>query len=541
MGAGSATLGGHTNKHNPEISQSNHQSGNLKSTNQSAICNLEICNDFGVSRTLQLLAEQAFSRAAGAPLVGGNFVRLLCDAGENYPAWLDAIHHARRWIHFECYIIHDDETGAQFADAMIARAHDGVRVSVLFDWLGAVGATSRAYVRRLRRAGIDVRAFNRPRLDRPLGWLSRDHRKVLTVDGEVAFVSGLCVGNAWVGNPARNEDPWRDTGIELRGPAVADVEQAFADVWAAAGQPLASTEIPHAHEIASAGDIAARVIATQPAIGGLYRLDQLVCALARERLWISDAYFVGTPPYVQALIAAAQDGVDVRLLVPGATDVPLVQPMTRAGYRALLEGGIRVFEWNGSMMHAKTAVADGRWARVGSSNLNLTSWIGNWELDVAIEDEAFGRRMDEVYLADLKNATEIVVDLRHRVRRSTPAPPRRGRRGPRHWRRRANARRAAAGALRLGNTFGAVVTSRRALGPAEAIVLLYGAAILTALALVGWQWPKVLAWPLAVLALWMAVSWVIESIRLRRQLRRTTAQPEKPDKTVEASTPSTRS
>jgi len=294
-------------------------------------------------------------------------------------------------------------------------------------------------------------------------------------------------------------------------------------VWEAAGGRLPPAEVPHPHQIAAAGDVAARVIATQPATTGLYRLDQLVCALARERLWISDAYFVGTPPYVQALLAAAQDGVDVRLLVPGATDVPLVQPMTRAGYRALLEGGVRVFEWNGSMMHAKTAVADGRWGRVGSSNLNLTSWLGNWELDVAIEDEGFARRMDEVYVADLQNATEIVVDPRHRVRRSAPADEPRRKRGPRRWRRRASAGRAAASALRLGNTFGAVVTARRALGPAEAVVLLYGAASLTVLAIVGWRWPKVLAWPLAVLALWVAASWVIESIRLRQQLRRTAA------------------
>jgi cardiolipin synthase len=489
----------------------------VRADNQPAVSNLEICHDFGVPRTLKLLAEQAFSRTAGAPLISGNFVRLLRDAGENYPAWLHAIRHAKRWVHFECYIIHDDETGRLFADALIERAHHGVQVRVVFDWLGAIGATSRAYVRRLRQAGIEVRPFNRPRIDRPLAWLSRDHRKVLTADGEVAFVSGLCVGDAWVGNPGRNEEPWRDTGIELRGPAVADVEQAFADVWAATGDHLPGMELPHAHEIASAGDITARVIATQPATAGLYRLDQLVCALARERLWITDAYFVGTPPYVQALIAAAADGVDVRLLVPGSTDLPLVQPMTRSGYRVLLEGGVRVFEWNGTMLHAKTAVADGRWSRVGSTNLNVQSWLGNWELDVAIEDEDFGRQMDEMYTDDLKNATEIVVDPRHRVRRASPAPEPRGRRKSGRWRRRGGTRRTAAGALRLGQTFGAAVTARRALGPAEAVTLVYGAILVTLLAAIGLKWPKALAWPLAVFGLWMAASWIIEAIRVHRR------------------------
>ena len=143
-----------------------------------------------------------------------------------------------------------------------------------------------------------------------------------------------------------------------------------------------------------AGEVDLRVVATVPNTAGLYRLDQLIAAMARRSLWITDAYFVGVAPYVQALSAAARDGVDVRLLVPGTSDIPAVAAVSRAGYRPLLEAGVRVFEWNGSMLHAKTAVADGRWARVGSSNLNLSSWIGNCELDIAIEDQAFARGME---------------------------------------------------------------------------------------------------------------------------------------------------
>jgi cardiolipin synthase len=482
-----------------------------------------------VPRKLQLLADQAFSRAAGAPLVAGNHVRLLCDARENYPAWLDAIGSATRWVHFECYIIHDDETGGRFKEALVERARAGVAVRVLFDWLGAVGATSRRFVRDLTQAGVEVRAFNRPRVDRPLAWLSRDHRKMLGVDGEVAYVSGLCVGNAWTGNPARGEDPWRDTGVEIRGPAVVDVERAFHDVWTAAGGRLPDGVGAAAATPDAGGTVALRVIATEPASAELFRLDQLVCALARERLWITDAYYVGTPAYVQALIAAASDGVDVRLLVPGASDLPLVQPFSRAGYRTLLEGGVRVFEWNGAMVHAKTAVADGRWARVGSSNLNIQSWMGNWELDVAVEDEAFGRRMEEVYAQDLANATEVMLDPAQRVRAATPRAER-SRRPRRRWTSRGS-RHTAAGALRLGNTFGAAVTSRRALGPAEALSLVYGAALLALFAAVGLKWPRGLSWPLAIFALWMAASWLLEAYRLRRRRRRTpSANPPRPER-----------
>src|SRR5690606_4070082 len=162
------------------------------------------------------------------------------------------------------------------------------------------------------------------------GWLSRNHRKSLCVDDRVAFVSGLCVGQRWVGDPQRGIAPWRDTGVEVRGPAVADVAQAFARAWAETGATIPTVELPDAAAIPAAGEAELRVLATMPAVAGLYRLDQLIAALARESLWLTDAYFVGTASYVQALREAAMDGVDVRLLVPGASDVPIVSPITRS-------------------------------------------------------------------------------------------------------------------------------------------------------------------------------------------------------------------
>ena len=184
------------------------------------------------------------------------------------------------------------------------------------------------------------------------------------------------------GRPRAQVPPWRDTGVALRGPVVAELETAFAQSWGEIGDALPALA-PAPASAEPIGDVSLRVIATQPATAGMYRLDQLIAAMARKTLWLTDAYFVGIAPYVQALVAAARDGVDVRLLVPGSSDIPAVAGMSRSGYRPLLKAGIRVFEWNGSMLHAKTAVADGQWARVGSSNLNIASWLGNHELDVA--------------------------------------------------------------------------------------------------------------------------------------------------------------
>lgn len=474
---------------------------------------------------VRTLAEQAFSRAAGAPLVTGNRVRLLKDAAENYPAWLDAIASATRTVHFECYIIHEDDVGRRFAEALMEKAAQGVRVRLIYDWLGALGAASRKFWRWLQGAGVEVRCFNPPQLDSPFGWLSRDHRKVLIIDGRIGFVSGLCVGQDWVGYPEKGIEPWRDTGVEIRGPAVADLELAFAQSWAATGDPLPSETLPAREQIAPEGDVALRVIAGVPNSAGTYRLDQLIAAAARRTLWLTDAYFVGTTPYVQALRSAAMDGVDVRLLVPGASDVVLMRALSRAGYRPLLEAGVRIFEWNGPMLHAKTAVADGRWARVGSSNLNIASWIGNWELDVAIEDETFARQMEEMYLEDLTNATEIVLSARRRV--ETIAPRQRRKRRPRIGH--GSASRAAAGVVRIGNVVEAAITDHRTLGPAEARIMLSVGLLLVALTVVAVVWPRLLTIPLAVIMLWTGLSLLYRAWELHGKAAATASLPARKD------------
>lgn len=460
------------------------------------------------------LFDRAFDRAAGAPLTRRNAVRLLLDARENFPAWLASIAAAERYILFESYIIADDRVGHEFIDALAERARNGVRVCVVYDWLGST-KYSKPW-EPLLAAGAEVRCFNPPSLDSPLAWLARDHRKSIVVDGEVAYVSGLCISTAWEGDRAKRLQPWRDTGVELRGESVTDIEAAFGQVWhACGGEPIVTAR----EKKASPGDVRVRVIAGVPNSASTYRTDLLVASLAREHLWLTDAYFVGTSAYTQALRAAARDGVDVRLLVPGASDVPAVSPLSRAGYRALLEAGVRVFEWNGTMLHAKTAVADARWSRVGSTNLNLVSWISNYELDVAIEDAAFSQAMAAQYEHDLAQSTEIVLTSRNRVRRSEPRPAmeqdgkaRRAMSG--------SAGRAAAGAVSVGSALGAALTNRRTLGPAEAGLLTVVAVFTIATAILAAWFPRILAWPVAVLCGWLGLSWAWKAWTLWRRAKR---------------------
>jgi len=369
-----------------------------------------------------------------------------------------------------------------------------------------------------------VRCFNPPRPTSPVGWLHRDHRKMLAVDGRVGFVTGLCIGKMWAGDPARHIAPWRDTGIEIQGPALYDIEQAFAQVWAAIGTPLPPEDLIERGSIAPAGEVALRVVASAPGMLAVLRLDQIIAAAARHTLWLTDAYFAGIPPYVQALRSAALDGVDVRLLVPSASDIPVLRPLSQAGYRPLLEAGVRVFEWKGSMLHAKTAVADGRWARVGSSNLNIASWIGNYELDAVIEDEGFATEMESMFASDLEQATEIVLRRRRlrlkvrpgRLAARTTGSSMRGRAG----RATGSASRAAAGALRIGRAVGAALTDQRVLAPTEARLVAVVALGVLVVAVLAILWPLAAAIPVAILLAWVALALFTKALALRRERRR---------------------
>ncbi len=467
-------------------------------------------------RSIRPIAERAVSRAAGAPLVGGNAVRLLIDAQGNYPVWLEAIAHARHAIFFENYIISPDRTGRAFRDALAERAAAGVKVRVLQDWFGSLRATRKFWAPLINAGGV-IRTHNPFRFESPLGWLSRDHRKTMVVDGQTGFVSGLCVSDRWLGKPSENIEPWRDTGVEIRGPAVSDLLKAFAEVWAENGTKLdpEDLELPPPREV---GDTHLRVIATAPNLAGVYRLDLLVAALAKKRLWLSDAYFAGMPAYIQALRAAARDGVDVRILIPGGSDLPFLRPLTTAGYRPLLEAGVRVFEWNGSMMHAKTAVADGRWARVGSTNLNIASWMTNHELDVAIEDTNFAEQMEAQYERDVTHCTEVVLHARKRVRQTVP-DERKSRPGG------GSVARATAGALRLSRTLGAAMMNRRIFAPDEARTIGWVAFAPMILGLLSIFFPRLFAWPLAVLLIWFSVALFLRANRLRKTGKDKTAPP----------------
>ncbi len=451
--------------------------------------------------------EESFDRVTGSELIYGNDVRLLKDAAENYPAWMDAIEHAEERIFFESYIIHDDKQGERFAAALIAKAKQGVEVKLLYDWLGGFGKTSRKFWRNLRENGVEVRCYNPLKFTDLLAAVNRDHRKSLIVDGRVAFVSGLCVGQDWVGHPEKDLSPWRDTGLQIKGAAVADIEKAFSLIWAETGAPLDASKLSKREDFSKEGNIALRVIDGAPASSYVYRIDQILAAGARETMWLTDAYFIGVPSYLQSIKDASKGGVDVRILVPQSTDIAIIRDTTRSTYRPLLEAGVRVFEWNGSMVHAKTAVFDGIFSRVGSTNLNIASWFGNYELDVLIEDRDFGKLMEKMFLEDLENATEIILeDTTHVHLRKTGKV-----RGKKHGA--GSVRKATAGAINAATSISSAITRQTPLGAAESRLLFIVSGGLIVVALLFVFFPRGASIPLIVFLLLLAFPTLLKAVK----------------------------
>lgn len=481
----------------------------------------------------------AMERATGAPRIEGNALRLEFEGSVAFDAWIEAILAAERFVHFENYILRDDRIGRHFREVLIQKAREGVEVRVLYDWVGC-WATPARFWRPFREAGVQVRAFNRPSLRDPFGILQRDHRKLVVVDGVVAFVGGFCVGVEWAGDVEDRCAPWRDTGIEVRGPAAAAAARTFERIWAEIGPPVPEHARADATTVPPAGSTPVWVIEGEPWRSRVYRATQLAATSARERLWITDPYFVAPRPVSEALAAAAHDGVDVRILVPGHNNWPIVGSLSRGGYRFLLEAGVRIFEWQGPMIHSKSAVADGVWSRVGSSNLNAASLLGNWEIDVAVLDAELAAQLEGLFLADLTSSVEIVLpgDVGSRLavaggeRYPELPPPRRsslepegplGQRMERWAAPGPGARWRITDLVRAGSTLGDALAGHRTLAREGRTVLLTGSVAALAFGALALAFPRVIAWALAFISGWLGLVGVVRAFAASR---RREAEPE---------------
>ena len=440
--------------------------------------------------------DRALARVSDAALREGNRLCLLKNGPDTYEDWLAVIAGAERWVHLDNYIFMNDGIGRRFSDALRKKAREGVSVRVLYDWFGCMNVP-RTFWDGMRDAGAEVRPVNPPTIGSPLGAIRRDHRKLLAVDGEYASTGGVCIADGWMTRSPENGLPYRDTAVSVGGPAVADLDRAFAGVWDECGARLPQAERPDAGGIPAAGQENARVVIQEPQKMRTLRFLQLLTAGVEERLWITDPYFLSMPILTQSLMAAARAGVDVRVLTPATNDLPWIGALSRTGYRQFLESGVRIYEYGGPMIHAKTVVADGWYSKVGSTNLNFSSLAANWEIDLVVEDAGFARRMESLFEEDLSNAREVNLVRSGRTQEVQPERPiqssdRRARRGVA-----GSGSGATATAFRVGNVAlrkGSVPlqTHERALATA-----ISGAVLLSSLLTL--RFPRLLAWPLALL------------------------------------------
>jgi cardiolipin synthase len=355
-----------------------------------------------------------------SPLVVGNKVTLLQDGPSTFQAMFNAIRAAKRHIHMETYLIEDDEVGNKFAAALIDKQAAGVQVSLIYDSVGAIGAP-KAFFDRLTGSGIKVLEFNpiNP-LTAKAGWQvnQRDHRKLLVVDGTIAFLGGINISSVYSSGSfataskrhADGSPPWRDTHLQVEGPVVAEFQKLFLATWEKQ-KGDAITELQSFPPLENRGREVVRAIGSSPdaPFNLIYRTLLSAIDCAETSVHLTNAYFVPDPQLTSALKAAAARGVDVRLILPGVTDFWLVFHAGRSHYAELLKAGIKIHERHGALLHSKAAVIDGVWSTIGSTNLDWRSFLHNDEVNAVILGQDFGAQMQAMFAADLVESDEITV------------------------------------------------------------------------------------------------------------------------------------
>ena len=404
------------------------------------------------------------SEIVGSPLIVGNKVDLLIDGPATYQAMMKAIEGAKDHINMETYIIEDDEVGQKFSEAFIRKQQSGVQVNLIYDSVGSSG-TPKAFFKTMSDAGVNVLEYNpiNPLTTRK-GWdvNQRDHRKLLIVDGEIAFLGGINISSVYSSGSfgggssapstssikrtqeklkAENADPkrthqnsnlgpvlintpqhdpgtsktegtpWRDTHMQITGPVVAEFQKLYFDTWKSQkGKELAQKNYYPA--LINQGNEIVRAIGSSPDEPYSQIYSTLISAInsAETQVYLTNAYFVPDPQLLAALKEAVARGVDVRLLLPEKTDSGLVFHASRSFYDELLSAGVKIYEREGALLHAKTAEIDGVWATIGSTNLDWRSFIHNQEINAVMLGQDFGAKMQQMFEKDLSVSNQITLN-----------------------------------------------------------------------------------------------------------------------------------
>jgi cardiolipin synthase len=358
-------------------------------------------------------SEQFVEWTAGflnAPVYRGGEVTLLQNGDGFYPAMLTAIKEAKDSVNFETYIFEPDEIGCQFIEALKERARNGVEVRLLIDGFGGLKLKKR-YRNDLRSSGVKVVRFRPFTLRNLVRLYRREHRRATVIDGRIGFTGGAAISKKWKGNVS-NHHEWRDSMTRVTGPMVAGIQSAFAENWVYCTSEVLVGPRFFPDITSGPGPCGLSVVSSpSDAMQPIRLLFWLSFMNAQQRLWISNSYFIPDKRLRTAVIRRARDGVDVRVLVPGNhTDAVPVQAAGRSYYQELLEGGVRIFEYQPSMMHAKTVVIDGIWSIVGSANMDERSMEINEENVLGFADREFAQAIELGLEEDYRRSREILLE-----------------------------------------------------------------------------------------------------------------------------------
>jgi len=359
------------------------------------------------------IKQPAFAATLGAytgtTVVGGNRVEILLNGAEIFPAKLALIRGARRTINYAQYVFEDGQPAEDVAAALAERCRAGIKVNVLLDAVGTLAMPS-ALREEMSSAGCRVESY------RPLSPFTiervnyRNHRRILVVDGLVGVTGGSGTSGKWSGD-GRQEGHWRDTDVLVEGPVIEQLQGAFAENWLeATGVAIGGPEYFPRRRLDSKGLVDAQVVRSSPAGGStaMYTMFLLALASARHSIHITNPYFVPDEKMINTLLAAANRGVEVVLLIPGAIDHNLVRQASRSEFGRLLENGVQIYEYRPALLHAKTMIVDGIWSTVGSTNLDYRSFSLNEELNVAIYDVGTAQRLERIFADDLANSRRVM-------------------------------------------------------------------------------------------------------------------------------------
>jgi cardiolipin synthase len=354
-----------------------------------------------------------------SPLTKGNKVTLLINGPATYAAMFEAIQGAKDNINLETFIIEDDEIGKKFTDLLLRKQAEGVQVNIIYDSMGSF-TTSESFFQRLRNGGIHVVEFNPVSpLKGHLKWLlvNPDHRKILIVDGKVAISGGVNISKVYSGRLSGRKKvkgdplPWRDTDVQIEGPAVAEFQKLFLDTWSKQGGPKLS-EPNYYPKMKEDGNTLVRVVGSTPGSDNRITFIVYVAAItfAEHSIHLTNAYFVPDKQILNAFADAARRGVDVKIILPANTDSQLVLNAARHNYSKLLKAGVKIYERRNVVLHAKTAVIDGVWSTVGSTNLDSFSLLSDDEVNAVVLSREFAVEMERTFAGDLAQSDQIQND-----------------------------------------------------------------------------------------------------------------------------------